>query len=145
MIDLSPNKFEVADVSKIGSKMIILSQLPQMNRYDYITVKAKVMKVNDIEFVGSGKQKQDVVIGDATGSTVLTLWEEDTHKLEVEKSYDFGRLLVQQFKGNNYLSFSKTATALPTDDIEDAIDEEPQEPAGYTTMENVEIVYVSDL
>ena len=56
------------------------------------------MKVSDVAVVkksdGKEFQKQDVVIGDETGSCRLVLWEEDVGSLEEGKSYNLLDVVV---------------------------------------------------
>ena len=49
------------------SNMIILAQVKDMETFDRVTVKCKVMLVKDIVEVSTGKHKQDVKSGDESG------------------------------------------------------------------------------
>lgn len=55
--------------------------------YDRATINAQVVKVKPPTTVSTGKQKQDVIIGDETGTTTLTLWEQDIGILTENKCY----------------------------------------------------------
>ena len=49
-----------------------------MSTYQNVIVDVKVMSVMD---VSGGKRKQEVVVGDQTGSCKVTLWEEHVGSL----------------------------------------------------------------
>ena len=66
-----------------------------MSEYDRVTVKAKVIEVNDTEVVGKKKQKQEVTIADTSSSIRLTLWEKDIGTLEFDKSYILNQAVVR--------------------------------------------------
>ena len=52
-----------------------------MQEYDKVNVTIKVIDVNSPQTVGGGKNKQEVGIGDKTGTAKLTLWENDIDTL----------------------------------------------------------------
>ena len=120
-VQLSPTRFNDFDISNVGSKDITLSNISQMKQYDKVTVKAKVIKVNPVVLVGTGKHKQDVHIADNTGCTVLTLWEDDIDMLEEGQSYHLSKLIVQLFQGSYSLSFGSVAVATAIEDLANVI------------------------
>ena len=56
-IERSPVHFEVTDFKTVGSPLIPLSDLEKMEEYDRVTVRAKVIKVNEPQPVGTGKSE----------------------------------------------------------------------------------------
>ena len=99
-----------------------LNQLNDLDEYDRVTVKVKVVEIQATEIVGKGKQKQEVIIADATASAKLTLWE-DVNTLELYHSYHFSRVLIRSFKGIRYLSLpTDGATIAEIDDIGDVLE-----------------------
>ena len=142
-VGTSPTAFKIDDLENVGSKSICLADVPKMNRFDRVTVKIKTIRVEKPEIVGNGKRKQDVVIADSSGSSVLTLWESNINSLVDDSSYQLSKLTVQFFKGNYYLSFPSNAIATPIEDVADAVAYTPPESTEHSAQ--VEIASVSDL
>lgn len=117
-VSLSPKSFEIEDLDNAGSRSIRISEIVEMKIHDDVSVKIKVMKVKQPDVVTNGKRKQDVVIADASGSTVLTLWEDDIGSLIDGKLYQLSKVLVQTFKERHYLSFPSTAKASVIEDVD---------------------------
>ena len=141
-VALSPSKFDIKDLANIGSKSVSLSDVSKLNRYDRVTVRIQVVKINDPDVVGNGKRKQDVTIADSSSSIILTLWEDDIGSLEIGNSYELSKVLVQQFKGHHYLSYpSNGGNITPIDDVDE---DPPTENSDYTVLESVEVVSVSN-
>ena len=76
--------------------------------FERVSVKVKIS-----DEVKGGKKKQDVVVKDVTGVCRFTLWEEEVDKVEKEKSYKLGGMVVREFNNRKYLS-----TALENSSIE---------------------------
>ena len=92
--------------------MTPLSDLNQKDEFDKITVRAKVIKCNDPQKVGTGKVKQDVTIADATGKTTRTLWEAYVNQLQPQNSYQISRVMVKIFMGQHNLSIPMTGSII---------------------------------
>ena len=57
---------------------------------------------------------------DATGSTILTLWETDINSLELSKSYQLNRLMVHVYLSKYQLSYPKSGASIePINDVEE--------------------------
>ena len=86
------------------------------------------MKVNDVVVIrksdGKEFQKQDVVIGDKTGSCRLVLWEEDVGSLEEGKSYNLLDVVVRMYGTAKYLSYSSRCSKTLVEDMKDINDED---------------------
>ena len=78
-----------------------IESLDTVDEYARVTLKATVVQVGDIKTVSTGKQKQEVTLADATGSIILTLWEENIDMLEQGVSYQLNRV---QVRTNRFLS-----------------------------------------
>ena len=89
-LQLSPTRYDISNIENIGTTNASLSDLSKMNRYDWVNVTVKVMKLNDVEVVGNGK----CIISDSIGSCLLTIWENDIGKIEEGNSYQLSRLFV---------------------------------------------------
>lgn len=58
--------------------------------------------------------KEDCVLEDKTGSSMIHIWEPLVHTLATGNSYSFTNLTVRNFQGSTYLSTSPSTTANPT-------------------------------
>ena len=122
----SEMKFDPSKISSIGNTIVNLSNLPTMEEYNRITVRAQVIKINDPEKVGKGLTKQDLTIADATEAAILTLWGPDINKVQLGESYEFRRLIiiVRTYRGKYQLSFPKSgATIIPIEGLEDVVED----------------------
>ena len=139
----SPKKFDIS--ASQGSKNIKIEDIPAMEQYaERVTVDVQVLRVKAFETVPTGKKKQDVVIADNTGSTTITLWENDIDMLEVTKCYRLAKVLTQEYKNRSYLSFPASGSVSEIDAIELGVrDEDPHD--GVLFLQNVDVVSVSDL
>ena len=115
-----------------------------MNEYDRINVQAKVINVSPLQIVGSGKRKQEVIIGDPTSTATLTLWENDIDSLSPAKSYSMKRLLVRVF--NDTYSLSMPATGATVEEIDDITATTDTMSASLeSTLYNAEVCGVKDI
>ena len=147
-IERSPVHFEVTDFKTVGSPLIPLSQ---MEEYDRVTVRAKVIKVNEPQPVGTGKLKQDVIIADATAKSSVTLWESNVNAMQPQNLYQLNRVLVRIFMGKHHLSIPTAGstieeisdvenTAIDTDGSED--EEEILESVTIVGVQNLQTVFM---
>ena len=92
------------------SRATKIAEIVDLKVNQYVGVVCKIVKVNDVAIVrksdGKELQKQDVVIGDETGSCRLVLWEEDVQGLEEGKSYHLLDVVVRTYGTAKYLSYS---------------------------------------
>ena len=91
------------------------------------------------------KKKQDVAIGDNSGTSKVTLWEEHVDSFLVECSYRFENFIVKECASQKYLSMPRVGAKInPIHDLGDVA--EPAR-ADATSMEicNVEIIGVPQL
>ena len=150
-IERSPVHFEVTDFKTVGSPLIPLSDLEKMEEYDRVTVRAKVIKVNEPQPVGTGKLKQDVIIADATAKSSVTLWESNVNVMQPQNSYQLNRVLVRIFMGKHHLSIPTAGstieeisdvenTAIDTDGSED--EEEILESVTIVGVQNLQTVFM---
>ena len=98
-------------MSPLGSTVKIADISSLMTGKDSkVGVKCKVVKVGDLSTVkksGDGKElkKQDIMIGDDTGSCRLVLWDDDVNSLEKGKSYCLVNLGVRMYNSTKYLCY----------------------------------------
>lgn len=119
-ISQSQKVFNIDDPASIGTTTTTLDHLCDMEEYDKVNLKVKVVSIGSPQFVGSGKTKQEIVLADQTGTATLTLWEEDIDMLTLAACYSMKRLHVRTFKETYYLSLPATGAIITkTDDIAD--------------------------
>lgn len=85
--------------------MTALSNIIDFCEYDHVTIRVKVLKVNDSQLVSTGKTKQDIDVVDLTGATTLTLWESDVGSLLPATSYQINRVHIHKFNGKTTLTY----------------------------------------
>lgn len=118
-VETSPVKFNIEDPDSITATNITLSQLPDMKEYSKVNVKVKVIEIRDVQVVGGGKRKQEVVVADSTENATLTIWE-NINTLTLNKSYSLKKMYVRIFNNTHYMSLPPHgATVTEIDDIGD--------------------------
>lgn len=65
-------------------KSLRLVELNGMQCFQQMNVDVKVIRVNDVVEVKSGKKKQDIVVGDSSGSIQATMWEKEIGTMEAK-------------------------------------------------------------
>ena len=122
-VETSPVKFNIKDPDSITATNITISQLPNMKEHSKVNVKVKVIEIKDVQVVGGGKSKQEVVVADSTENATLTLWEKDIDTLTLKKSYSLKKMYVRIFNNTHYMSLPPHgATVTEIDDIGDVKD-----------------------
>ena len=88
-LNKSPKKIKISTLEyDIDSPTTItLDQLKSTNAYEKVIVNIKVLRCKEPVQVGAGKTKQDVIIGDQSGTAKVTLWEEHVGDLKEHSSY----------------------------------------------------------
>ena len=80
------------------SANVKISDLLSVSLSQVVNVVAKVVSIKDVEKVikkdGHALKKQDVMIGDKSGSCRLVLWEGDVSSIDEGKMYQFNGLTV---------------------------------------------------
>ena len=69
MIDL-----QLPDEATLVSPLLSINKLDTKKQYDRVTVRITARKVKDVVTV-KNKQKQEVIVGDDSGTTIFILWE----------------------------------------------------------------------
>lgn len=149
-IEPSSVEFEIPDMKTVGSSLIPLCDLHTKAEYDKVTIKAKVIKVNEPQRISTGKLKQDIIISDDTGKCMVTLWEAYVNTLQLHKSYQLSRVSVRIFMGKHHISIPKTGSTIEDiSDIEnldsDTDISEDEEQLKYATVigvQQLETVYI---
>ena len=93
-----------------------------------LDVTCKVVEISNVEQVKKKNEdghereirKQEVKVGDETGSCRLVLWEADIESLEESKSYQLVNIGVRQLRGKKYLSYLKMSTKEGVTNLKDA-------------------------
>lgn len=94
-------------------KLIVLKELPSLKCFKlYSCSRSEVVKVETALEMTSGKKKQDMIVGDSTGTARVTIWEEEIGKMEEGDSVKMTGMMVREFQGKKYLSTSKEKSKL---------------------------------
>ena len=126
-VESSPKKFKVDDTSEAsGVPDITIDEVVQLTVNQVINVVGKVVQVNVATEVTSKQKgkplfKQDCIISDAKGSIRIVLWQNDTDKLKEGLSYRLNKVLIRQYSGVKYLSFSEDASVDEVPDIGEVV------------------------
>ena len=150
-VTVSPRKLFLGEgvaVLSPSSRAVKIAQIVDLTVNQGIRVVGKVVKVTDVEVVkrGDGKElkKQNVVLGDETGSCRMVLWEDDVGSLEVGKTYDLVDVTVRKYGMTKYLSYSVRSSKKLGDNIADVNDEnisgEDSEEAGRGVIGEISTV-----
>ena len=102
-VEPSGTNFVIPDPQNDGTTHISLVDLPSVNDYDRVSVTVSVLKVKDIETVGDGKQKQEIIVSDSTAKATLIVWEDKVNTLTEHKSYKLHRIQVHVYAGKHQL------------------------------------------
>jgi len=83
--------------------MSIKEILDKKSDRDVVTLKAKVLQNLEVSSIYSRIMKKDLntcdlVLGDNTGAIVITVWEENIDKVNVNDSYYFHLVTVNSFQ-----------------------------------------------
>lgn len=118
ILSLPKKLHDVVSSSPLTSGIITLAQLPNIQKFQTVSVTAKVLTLSERVEVKPQLYKQDITLSDATGTARMTVWQTDIDKLEENESYEFKDLLVNSFNNLRYLSPPKSGFSFtPIDDI----------------------------
>ena len=130
-VEFSPKKFKLDELHEEASPPVEISieNVLEMPVDQSIAVIGKVVRVQPAVAVTSkhhGKplHKQDCTIRDKKGSIRIVLWQDNIDKLMEGKSYRIQNVLLRQYEGIKYLSFSESAVLQEIEDIGDVISDE---------------------
>ena len=137
-LESSPVKFPNEKVYKLIANQIMLSDLNSRNDYDRVTIKAKVIKIDDPVKVSPTLHRQNITVADASAPAKLTLWENSIGTLTLDKSYKFCKFAVHTFRSEKYLSEPKEGASVEEiDDIGEVAEDDL--PEDTVTIEGVTV------
>lgn len=97
-----PSPKRIKPSSGNGITLCQLPTIPPEGRR--VSVSVEVVEVNEKCVLSSTLEKQEVLIADATGTSMLTLWQSDINKLRQGESYELKNLAIKEFNGKKHLS-----------------------------------------
>uniref|UniRef100_A0A1X7U2L1 Replication protein A OB domain-containing protein n=1 Tax=Amphimedon queenslandica TaxID=400682 RepID=A0A1X7U2L1_AMPQE len=112
-IEYSPKKIDVKPIV-VPDKTI--PEILALEDGVIVNVTAKVLSAELPRSVSRGLV-QDVVLTDGHNTIDLSVWEENTNKLEPLKSYNFESLYTRSYRGTRTLTLSRQSTFTLTDHI----------------------------
>ena len=102
---IEPSSMLFSVPSDLGSKVITISELNDIEEFGRVTLKAAVLRI-------------DEAVKTSTGSTILTVWGDDVGKLESNKSYQLNRFQVHVYRGKHQVTLPTFgASVTPIDNI----------------------------
>ena len=127
----SPLKMSLGDTEAVlqSTKTVKVSDIGLLKVKQDVELMCKVVKISDVSSVkrsGGGKElkKQEVMVGDETGTCRLVLWEGDVESLEEGKSYRLIDVGVCSYDGTKYLCYTANSTKEETvKDLEEVNEE----------------------
>ena len=127
----SPLKMSLGDTEAVlqSTKTVKVSDIGLLKVKQDVELMCKVVKISDVSSVkrsGGGKElkKQEVMVGDETGTCRLVLWEGDVESLEEGKSYRLIDVGVRSYDGTKYLCYTTNSTKEETvKDLEEVNEE----------------------
>ncbi len=139
----SPKKM---NVSALMQEMVVdtpttieLGGISHTDLFQKVTVSVKVLDVKEVERAGD-KQKQDVIVGDSSGTAKVTLWGENVDKLTNGECYQLQNFIIREFQALRYLSMTRAADVTRIEDIGDVAQQVDMEET--LTLQNVMVVGV---
>ena len=105
-------------------KMIHLNEVERLELFQRVICKVKVLSMEAPADV-KGYRKQDVRVGDASGTVKFTLWGNEIGSMEEGKSYKISRAIVKEYNEEKYLSPSREVLIeeIGDEDVDDVEDE----------------------
>ena len=106
----SPKKFDVAptEYKSLASAMeITVQQVSTLTEYERVNAKVKVLVCEKPIVFASGKTKQEVTVGDESGTACVTLWEENVDKLKQGECYQLKGFVIREYGGKKFLAFGR--------------------------------------
>ena len=122
---------------------ITLGELPSIENFREVIVEVKILSKTEPITVSGGKKKQDVVIGDCTGTTKVALWGEYIDSLDVDESYRLAKFSVKEYASQKYLSMLRRGSEITQ--IDDIGEVEQPTSSTVTEISNPEIIGVPQL
>ncbi|XP_065830668.1 uncharacterized protein [Oscarella lobularis] len=131
-----PKKISIADVDK---------QAPDQ----LITVDAKVLELSPPTTLTScsraGSKIRRIVVGDQTGCCILTLWNDFSDAVEIDRSYTFESMGIKSFGDARYLyTPQRNGAIVPCPDLADLFPQTITLTETPTTVEKVKVTGISD-
>ncbi len=140
----SPKKFKAANIAELGSSNCTVDKIANRTVYDKVSIRAKVVRVDQPVKVSGNLTKQDLALADATGSIKLTLWQDKIGSIEQGTSYHFTNMVVRTYLHTKYLSMPKEGASIDKiEDIGSVADDDL--PETDTTIRSAEVIGVASL
>ena len=143
----SPIKFKLPeDLSCIdpdASSEVRIEEIENLAVMQSVTVHVKLMLVGVPERVQVKDRwreltKQECVLGDATGTIQIVLWEQKIGSLQQDICYKIADAHIKVYQGSKYLSMSEKGSIQHIDDIDDVAEmESDEELAAAAVVEGV--------
>ena len=135
----SEKVFKVEGETNAGKKSC-LKELLGLSLFQRVTIEVKVVRVEKALEVNGGKKKQDILVGDETGTVRVTVWEEEIGKVKQDDSYRMSGMMVREFRGCRFLSTSKEGSRIEAiADIGDVKEESVEDEREYQSNQPLQL------
>ena len=146
-VEKSEKVFDVeSKFGKAGEKVITLKELHDLLPFQRVTVEVKAVRVEEPTEVSGGKKKQDVLVGDSTGTARFTVWEGEIGTVDEDVSYRLSGMMVREFRGKKFLSTSKENSKIEKisdiGDVEEEVSEEESDQGCTTKIKDARVIGV---
>lgn len=106
---------------ELMKRFLVIKDLKPYSRN--VDIKVKVASKNEVREVVSGRTGEllhvtEALVGDETGSVLLTLWNDDIEKVDLEKIYEINNGYCKTFKGSLRLNVGRRGGIKPIEDAE---------------------------
>ena len=140
-----PNLEAMLDRSDI-TKDIKLGELEKEAEFQKVNVKVKIADVSEAVTLGNKSRIQKVTVVDESGTSDLTLWENDIGKLWKGNSYKIENLMVKYYRGECSLTSPKTGIII--EETEDLLEVDLLDvvlESNIHTLESAKVIAVQNL
>ena len=123
-------EFEKSNLDfNIDGKMIHLNEVERLEVFQRISCKVKVLSIEAPTDLPKGYRKQDVKVGDTSGTMKFTLWGSEIGSMEEGKSYKISRAIIKEYNGEKYLSALREVLIeeIRDEDVNDVEDERKED------------------
>ena len=147
-VNQSDKKYEIECMGGMEStdvtKEITLNKLKDEVQYQSVSVKVKVVEVREVHKLDDGRQVQNVVVADHSGTTELALWQDFVGQMVLNKSYEVKNVKVKSFRETYSLFTPKeNVEILEIEDLKEVVNfATPNKPTRM--IANAKVIAVSD-
>ena len=110
----SPEKINISgiDFDDGVCPKVTVSDVKDKCVFDILDIDVKVCSVGEIDVLGDGSVKQDLIVADSGDVCRATVWGDHVGTVKAGCCYLFSSFMVKEFSGSKYLSMRKGMSAI---------------------------------